>query len=359
MSLTEILVGVLIGLIGMVVIFQVLATAEQRKRTTAAGSDAQIAGAIALFMMERDLRLAGYGFGTSSFMGCTVNAYDAARPGGNFTYLLAPVRITQGAGGTPDTVSTLWGNSALFVATQTFSASTATTKRTQGRGGLLPGDLVIAAGAGPVCAMVEITGNANADGATIDHATGSYTNAAGASVVARFNPAGGPLVVFTQGNLYNLGSDPRLDVWSIRNNKLLTVSNGLRYTDANSDGVNDWSEVADGIIDLQAEYGVDANNDNRISDGEWTTADPADWSKVRAIRIALLARSSQYEKEQVTTAAPTWVGNTTAGVNTFTMRNVDGTADTNPSGPNNWRNYRYRVYQAVIPLRNMIWGTAP
>jgi len=24
--------------------------------------------------------------------------------------------------------------------------------------------------------------------------------------------------------------------------------------------------------------------------------------------------------------------------------------------PNNWRYYRYRVYERVIPLRNMIWG---
>ena len=42
------------------------------------------------------------------------------------------------------------------------------------------------------------------------------------------------------------------------------------------------------------------------------------------------------------------------------MKNVDGTADTNPAGsPNNWRYYRYRVYERVIPLRNMVWGTAP
>jgi len=29
-----------------------------------------------------------------------------------------------------------------------------------------------------------------------------------------------------------------------------------------------------------------------------------------------------------------------------------------PADPaNNWRNYRYRVYENVIPLRNMLWGT--
>ncbi len=44
------------------------------------------------------------------------------------------------------------------------------------------------------------------------------------------------------------------------------------------------------------------------------------------------------------------------------MTNVDGTPDAfgaaNPD-PNNWRYYRYRVYERVIPLRNMIWGKCP
>ena len=41
------------------------------------------------------------------------------------------------------------------------------------------------------------------------------------------------------------------------------------------------------------------------------------------------------------------------------MRNVDGTPDpseTPNADPNNWRYYRYRVYERVIPLRNMLWG---
>ena len=42
----------------------------------------------------------------------------------------------------------------------------------------------------------------------------------------------------------------------------------------------------------------------------------------------------------------------------FTMTNVDGTADTSPNDANDWRHYRYRVYEKVIPLRNTIWGMA-
>jgi len=47
-----------------------------------------------------------------------------------------------------------------------------------------------------------------------------------------------------------------------------------------------------------------------------------------------------------------------SGAKPFVMTNVDGTPDTNlPADPNNWRYYRYRVYERVIPLRNLLWGT--
>jgi type IV pilus assembly protein PilW len=98
---------------------------------------------------------------------------------------------------------------------------------------------------------------------------------------------------------------------------------------------------------------VDANNDNMIDSSEWTITTPTDWTKVRAIRVGLLARSQQYDKLAVTATAPSWGGGA------FTMANVDGTTDTTPGDANDWRHYRYRVYEKVIPLRNLIWGTAP
>jgi type IV pilus assembly protein PilW len=63
----------------------------------------------------------------------------------------------------------------------------------------------------------------------------------------------------------------------------------------------------------------------------------------------------------VTPSAPHWASGSIA----FAMRNVDNTEDSGASAingvaaANNWRNYRYRVYDTVVPLRNMIWGTAP
>ena len=48
------------------------------------------------------------------------------------------------------------------------------------------------------------------------------------------------------------------------------------------------------------------------------------------------------------------------------MRNLDGTAGATgaiaagtPWNANDWRYYRYRVFESVVAMRNMIWGTSP
>lgn len=373
LSLVEILVGVLIAMIGIVVIFSVLAVAEARKRTTTAGSDAQTAGAIALFSLERDLKQAGYGFGrfgVSNPMNCVVDAYDAQRPVPDFDFNLAPIMINQGAGGAPDTVISFYGNSNLVVAGKAFVGSSASTKQTSsslgGRIGLLRGDILLIAGqvgGALACQLIEVTGNTNADAVTIDHATGGYTLEDGATAaVARYNKAAAP--AFLNGFIYNLGNAPVRNVWSIQTvNGLqrLVVQNDMRWTDADGDGTNDFVAVYDDIINLQAEYGVavDSNGDGQLDRiGAWQTAVPADTSSIYAVRFAILARSKQAEKEKVTNAAPTWAGGA------FVMNNVDGSADTNPGDatkgdPNNWRNYRYRVYETLVPIRNMVWGNIP
>ena len=370
MSLIEIMVGLVIAMLGILVIFSVLAIAEGRKRTTAAASDAQMSGAVALFSIERDIKQAGYGFGTfgaANPMNCTVNAHDSLRSSGSqdFTFPLATAQITQGASGAPDQLAAFYGNTDLIVAGKSFTFSTNSSKATSstlgGRTGLLRGNALLIAG--PVgtpavltCQLVEVTGNTNADAVTIDHGTGTYTaQAGGGTVTARYNKTTGP--AFTNGFIYDLGNTPRRNVWSIQNARLV-VQDDLHWTDADADGANDPLAVYDDIVNLQAEYGVavDSNGDGALdSIGSWTTTAPPDMSSVYAIRVGLLARSKQAEKTKVTTTAPRWAAGS------FTMSNADGTTDSDPGDvtagdPNNWRNYRYRVHETLVPIRNVVWG---
>ena len=73
---------------------------------------------------------------------------------------------------------------------------------------------------------------------------------------------------------------------------------------------------------------------------------------IKAIRVAVLARSSQYEKPdsankcQATTTAmiakwPSWNGSTI-----FNTANY----------PVGWDCYRYKVFETLVPLRNVLWG---
>jgi type IV pilus assembly protein PilW len=394
LSLIEILVGIVIGMIGIVVIFQVLAVAEERKRNTTVGSDAQSSGAIGLYLLQRDLQLGGYGFGAADTrqLGCTVNA---SRGGVNFSFPLIPIEIIQPGDPrnphpTADVIAALRGSSQHMAASRSFSASTVDgkTMESNGRPGFDFGDLLIVTsdpqatppGNRTECALVQITHRPAASD-NIEHKS-SYqlgiTLPPGATSTPEFNQPPKPTFAAANGFAFNLGAQPRLNIWSISNNRLTAVDQLFGFVE----------EIADGVIDLQGEYGVDLNGDNLIGANEWTPTTPTgsaptdpnnlcidnpttSWRCVRAVRVALLARSGQWDRNHCN-QTPQWTSGASGALTTtnFAMRNVDGSADSFAAcvpgqpvaaaaqDPNNWRQYRYRVYETVIPLRNLIWGTA-
>jgi len=375
-TLVEIMVGVAIGLIGIVAIFQAVATWSKHTAATSSGGDAQVAGTLALFNIERDVKAAGHGFGraTAPNMGCIVNATDTT-PARVFNFQMAPVQIAAGAGGAPDQITILYGDSSfhagddpnISTGSADFSAATATSKTLLRRGGFKPGDFAIAAynpGALPgsaQCQLLQITADTNPDGRTVDHTTAPFTSfyTGGPAIASRFNSAVAPLAA--GGKMYNLGPDPRLNVWSIQNNgRVLTQTDVIHNTAA--------LQVAESVVNLKAEYGVDLDGNGTISAAEWVNAPPADWRTLLAIRVAVLVRSRNFERNgdpgatgvraaTPSAANPYYFGDPVG--RKFLMTNVDGTADAFgdvDAVPNNWRYYRYRVYERVIPLRNMLWG---
>jgi type IV pilus assembly protein PilW len=354
-SLVEMMVGVAIGLIGILVVFQMLNTWDQRKRSTVAGSDAQIAGGISMFTLERDLKLAGWGFGQApaSIMGCNVKAKNSklSAAEADVSFNLYPIEIAQGAAGVPDEIRVLYGNSAFFASARSFTQSSPSQKKTESRGGFLLGDVIIAAGTHTTpatCIMAEVTANNDTDTLSIDHGASSYTsNATGDNTLPRYNDSTVLGTAFPSGgSLFNLGPNPQRRIWSIAERRKLIWRESLNTA------ATQLNEVTDGIINMQAQYGVNTATSPAI-EVDWTTTTPTDWTKLLAIRVGLLARSQQYEKAAVTTVNPSWAEGD------FVMTNVDGSTDSGATNlsPNNWRNYRYRVYEKVIPIRNVIWGS--
>jgi type IV pilus assembly protein PilW len=370
LSLVEILVGVAIGLIGIVAIFQAVAVWSKHTSTTSAGGDAQVSGTLALFNIERDLKQAGHGFAkaATAVLGCDVAFADNA-PARAFNFGLRPVEIAASAGGAPDTITILYGDSSFYGAEGSFTDATPTTKKLRRRAGFKRGDLaVVAVNAGASaatadCQLVEINQDNDVDGYTVGHTADPYVSyyagASGPAVSPRFNGASAP--VSTSGTMYNLGPQPRLDVWSVQGNRVLTRTELIRDTTP--------MQIADGVVNLKAEYGIDSDADGTVAPAEWTASAPADWRSLLAIRVAVLVRSRQYERNADAGAAsgvkavtptarnPYYFGDTSKK---FRMTNLNSNVDTFDdltADPNNWRFYRYRVYERVIPLRNMLWGT--
>src|SRR5476651_1026693 len=60
-TLIEVMIALLIGMIGLVVMMQTFAVSEGFKRTATSGTDSQINGGVALYMLQREMRLSGAG----------------------------------------------------------------------------------------------------------------------------------------------------------------------------------------------------------------------------------------------------------------------------------------------------------
>jgi type IV pilus assembly protein PilW len=369
LSLLELLVAVAIGLIGIVIISQVFIVNENYKRSTTSAGGAQTNGALALFSIEREARMAGWGISWSAALGCTslqwhyapLGAYsNPPQAGGTLPALtVAPVVITDGGAGA-DTLTIMYGNSTERVIPATLSKATPAASaeleidNSEGFSDA-PGDLVLLSQGGN-CAMLQVTGKTS----------GKLQRNPG--VNAPYNPAGGGLLpAFPAGTqLFNLGR-PTVSAYSIASGSLQLAS---LFSASSSNVIASYTPapvtVVDGVVDLQAQYGKDNGLDNgtvtqavyAASDGRvdrYDNATPAngtEWQQVLSIRLAVLARSEHYEKPEpagspctatTNTNAPTWVGGSFPA-----LGDLSNTA--NPA-----RCYSYRVFETVVPLRNMIW----
>lgn len=358
-GVVELMVSIVIALISSLVIFETFAVSEGIKRTSTSGGDAQQNGTVSLYVMEREARMAGYGINNDALLGCTVRYYDKLGAAEATTLTLAPVVITPGANATdPDAITITFGDSDLFATpSRLISQMSAATDmyKVDNRYGYSPGDLVIAAEAGKDCTLAEVTevpDDPNGPTDEIHHNVGNYVDANKNTANSRYNMAGGLGVAYsTQGTLYNFGKAPTRNRFRIANNQLIS-ERPFNNPPA--------SEVAaEQIVQFKAQYGKDdgVNNgtvtnavyaaDDGLVDSYSNTAPVTalDWKRVKSIRMAVVARSANAEKPSVsggpcdtTTAAPTWAGGAI-----------------NVSADAQWRCYRYRVFETVVPLRNLLW----
>ena len=113
------------------------------------------------------------------------------------------------------------------------------------------------------------------------------------------------------------------------------------------------------VINLQAVYGLDTTSPRDNVVDSWTATSPttpAGWAQVIALRVAVVARTTQYEGKPgdttfATNAEPSWKPD---GATAATLK-VQSLVTCPTSDTNCWKHYRYRVFETVVPLRNMLW----
>jgi type IV pilus assembly protein PilW len=374
-SLVELMVGVAVGLIGIMAIMEAYRSNEAIKRSTGGVGMSQANGAVAMHMLTRDIRMGGYGFIQKDALNCSGLAsiqwsyngqYSSTAGGGTLpAIVLAPVRIQDGMPtGVPDTITVTSGTDEKALISNTVGiAPPAGQILVAANYGFDTNDMFLIAQPGS-CAMYNVTAPQAGDTASmIRIATGP---------LGPFNPpnpaAYTPYIANTSA-VMNLG---QLTV-----NRYDVVNSDLRVTPMFTNiGVagqlptlsNVPQIVGNDIVDLKAYYGKDTSQNfstpPSISPGAalnltWnktvpTTADQ--WSQVRVIKLALLARSGNYEKPDASgTCNATKAGDVSLKFSNPALSSVANNDAFNviPGGLPSC--YRYRAFETIIPLRNLIW----
>lgn len=340
-SLVEIMIGLTIGLLATLVIMQVLSVFEAQKRSTTGTADAQTNGSIALYSIGRELQVAGYPLmpvSTDSPLLCTTLTIDGVVDN-SVPNRLSPVVITDGgaAAGASDTLTIRYGDTPSGgIPTQIngVGSPTANDITVASNFGCQPGDEALVVN-GTACALTDVSNGASAvSAAGVVPATVNlqYMNVTAAGA-----------------NFACLGQNWDEVIYAVNNGSL----------------VRDGSPIVADIVNIQAQYGVSATaQSNQVtqwvdaSGGTWAAPALADRNRIKAVRIAVVARNAKKELSAVTTACSSTTSATPTGLCAWAGSVASPAPTIDLSNDPDWQKYRYRVFETTIPVRNMIWSSS-
>jgi len=386
-GLVEIMVGLVIGIIAVLVIYQVYTVAEGFKRNTTAAGEAQQTGLFSAFVLGMELGNAGAGIAVAS-----QDLASCADPGGamplRFARYFRPLPVVvadSGGDNIPDTFVVSYSMATTLVSSAPFTAPAVAGApfQIQSPGGFHVNDLVVA---------VSVPGQPVA---TAPCPTSRITG-----VALTYDPQGDvtltqtpvdppPGLALTDGALLlNLGPCNRVQkvMYSLKastwDNKprcdqgtpCTLYSTPLLDTQGNNCGKPAdpfvGNPIAANIVNMKVQYGIDTDGDPQRTLNTWVPAKTAsgfgdwDWAtmmnggtlitqinQVKAVRIGIIVQSEQFDPSL---GVYSWVMFDCAdAVKANCPGRLTGTIaqQANPKG-----NWRFRKYETVIPLRNAVWN---
>lgn len=383
-SLIETMVGLTLGLIVIIVITQAWGVFEGQRSRTSSSSTAQENGLIAITQLEQSIRNAGSGMNASLFQCAQIfSIYDdgtttsSPAPGIPST-APAPVVITNGSATGSDTIQITWSGEL------TGSIASSVTAEDPQQNAVINLDNVhhfsevptpcsatdkhehlVACRNGTQCVVMQVT---NVLEASLKLNANKGTCAPYNPVANCYNSGGAcetwPIIT-TGDSCFAIGSFTTTTYSVNANNQLQAV--------VSSPGLTETQILADNIVSLQAQYGVAPAGSQNVDC--WTEAAAsgnssfghcniswvpaaltgANVSRIKAVRLVVVARSTKLEGGNVTATCTN-----NAGTNNGPCAWSDTAANKAPlidlSANADWQRFRYRTYQTIIPLRNVIWA---
>lgn len=364
-SLIEVMVAMVIGMVSMVVIMQVFYVSEGRKRSTTGGADAQSNAAIAFYMIERDTKMAGWGISGSAYSGCnTTFSYCDGSPqcGGGIGSIgglkFASVQAADGGATGPDSLTASYFANPTLDTYRYPSTTVITSPMPQSSSefnvatvhGCEANDMALVSDGGQ-CTLMQVT-HVQGEALKIQHNPGGN---------AYFNPTinyqkdhGWP--AYKEGARVSCFKAPPNGALFQRTYYINADRNQLQRDD-NTQPVPVAGElVAPEIVDFQVQYGLTVANKDVIDTwtdptGIWADPPMAVRMQIKAVRIVMVSRSTQYEKPEKTGQ----VCNATDENEQLGPAWANIVANKERFGAN-YRCYRYKVLETVVPLRNVIWA---
>ncbi len=390
MTLIEMMVAIAISMILSVAVMAVMSSFEGRRRTLGSASDLEQQGSLAMYQVDRWVRSAGTGLvNTNAFTyGCRLFASTnsptltqllpltaalpapfaglAENPAATTTFRLAPVVIVSG--GTTPAVSGQSSDALVVMSTGNDGAQvplplqappTATSLKLENVTEVAPSDLLLLAdkqllATGPQDCMVS-----QADPATPTTGLATALALAGNYYAATIGTRSitdytSDALVIDLGGTSGTGSSlaPSFQVIGVGANNTLYSYDLLQIA-----GTAPMAQ-AEGVFEMHAIYGIDTDSDNKIDswvDASSTSAYSSDkltdgstgamqlLKNIRAVRVAIILRTALPEKDPVKASTT---------LTMFSDPDLPSTLVKTRTLSGAELNYRYRVVESTIPVRN-------
>jgi type IV pilus assembly protein PilW len=356
-SLVDIMVGLFIGALILLAVYGSMIFFDATKRSAVSGNSAFANAINGLYMIGYDIKNAGLGLRINQSIYCSqFNIYYQNSVKANNRFI-SPIMILEG-GGNPDQISVMYSDSIYSAAASKFLSNMSTYSSpiqvNNSVKSLLGNQILLASNnTNQPCTLMGVTDLVDNGGLStaVSHDSSSPFNPADQATVFT-----NPITYTSDGYIIPIQSLHWL-TWRVQNGVLQVVDELTGQIQA----------IADNIIELQAQYGISNTGSSTIAQWvnagctssagcvsncqancEWQNLDNAHVQRIRAIRVAVIARSPQKEKPHIaggacdaTTQAPLpWTG----------AARVDITEDPD------WRCYRYVVLKTVYMLNNLVWG---